>query len=981
MDSVKDSVKTAKTVQPKRKRQKRATKSSTPSTINKLKSPSGFGVSNVVGISRSISACQRCRLKKLKCDHHFPKCDNCKKNGCECVGLDPATGREVPRSYTVYLEERISFLERQLKLHGVNDFDIRPLKDPKVTEELSNSSSNVNSTVNSAFPNPATQITVTEHDKNNIQFLTDPKIVPLNPAMKSQSAEDTDLSLKVGNLSTESRETNEFSFARLMYVALRQKTSQDGCIDSSLETNATLNNTNPISNSLLDTKASTQIKPATLPKKELAEQYIMVFFSQANSQLPVLHREEFIQKYFLPVYGNLSTNISLASDYSSIHVSRKHVSPDRTYYYHYTTSGAVPTPEITICLYFLNIIFAIATTVHHQQYPESLSESYRKAALQYIDAVYSTQDGLERLQCLLILSLYSLMRPSTPGIWYVLGSAIRLAIDLGLHTEVGIQLWSKTNNSGSGGNADVSDGISSSGNVCNGFNLEMRRRLFWCTYALDRQIGFNLGRPFGIPEECIKVPFPTELDDSQLITKGGTPDTTISDFSLIKVKGPSYKVVSLSILKIRQIQSEIQRIMYECAEIPRVFKNFEQWRKSMAQRLENWNKTRPYTLKEMNCNFNLTFFELNHHETRLRLYGLCPLRLSITTDDYFQIADAGKHVIKCYFELNKTLCINYTWLSIQNLFTAGSSYLFTIYHSPEVRKVTSLQEFEFLSSACAHVLSTLISKSEAAANCCETIKLLSSAIIKLYYMDNINEEDTKLQKSNNRMSLNVNVNPHGIIWNSSQAQNYTKNSDTIPNMAYLQSATINGNNELGASQGNVNFIPPEQYNGGGPSNSNINSPINPQIATMQSFGIHQQGDNELNMVFPWGDELDKFFSDAAALEELSPDTSPGGRSNNDSQTPVTRQISPLIHSVNKQLISTPIKHDDVFNAPSYLPPLRTGFNSRDSRPRFRDDRQKVYDLIHQLPFSSSWDPFLMPELPSYGSESDGRKNLDEHGQY
>ena len=71
-------------------------------------------------VSRAVYACKRCRTKKIKCDLNYPSCDNCTKRGLTCVGLDPTTGREVPRTYTSHLEDRISRLESLLRENGVD---------------------------------------------------------------------------------------------------------------------------------------------------------------------------------------------------------------------------------------------------------------------------------------------------------------------------------------------------------------------------------------------------------------------------------------------------------------------------------------------------------------------------------------------------------------------------------------------------------------------------------------------------------------------------------------------------------------------------------------------------------------------------------------------------------------------------------------------------------------------------------------------
>lgn len=47
---------------------------------------------------RNVSACNRCRLRKNRCDQKLPSCASCEKAGVPCVGYDPITKREIPRS-------------------------------------------------------------------------------------------------------------------------------------------------------------------------------------------------------------------------------------------------------------------------------------------------------------------------------------------------------------------------------------------------------------------------------------------------------------------------------------------------------------------------------------------------------------------------------------------------------------------------------------------------------------------------------------------------------------------------------------------------------------------------------------------------------------------------------------------------------------------------------------------------------------------
>lgn len=60
----------------------------------------GGGGSARVGQSsnfRNVSACNRCRLRKNRCDQKLPSCASCEKANVACVGYDPITKKEIPR--------------------------------------------------------------------------------------------------------------------------------------------------------------------------------------------------------------------------------------------------------------------------------------------------------------------------------------------------------------------------------------------------------------------------------------------------------------------------------------------------------------------------------------------------------------------------------------------------------------------------------------------------------------------------------------------------------------------------------------------------------------------------------------------------------------------------------------------------------------------------------------------------------------------
>jgi hypothetical protein len=71
-----------------------------PATSNGGGGGGGAGGGGKAGQSssfRNVSACNRCRLRKNRCDQRLPSCASCEKASVKCVGYDPITKREIPR--------------------------------------------------------------------------------------------------------------------------------------------------------------------------------------------------------------------------------------------------------------------------------------------------------------------------------------------------------------------------------------------------------------------------------------------------------------------------------------------------------------------------------------------------------------------------------------------------------------------------------------------------------------------------------------------------------------------------------------------------------------------------------------------------------------------------------------------------------------------------------------------------------------------
>lgn len=663
----------------------------------------------VAAISRTIGACKRCRVKKIKCSQHFPRCAGCQKANADCVSLDPVTGRDVSRSYVVALEEQVEQLKQELAQlrSGQNNHGAGAAAAGSVTFAQTNASNSpVVSLEHSPGPASTSAFSFSKLVDTALQFKDQ------NSSVSSASSDNN------GRNSTASNTTGVRGA-----VTMTPSPSVNG------------NTIDPTTTAVVASSGSNS-KPATvlLPPKQQALDLISLYFSQANGQYPIFHRATFLNNYFQPIYGQVPQEVSFASTYTGINFSMLENPPkeEDTWNYIYTNlldEAFNKDPDIDVldfvanlkipqkfskALYFLNITFAIASSVWLLQFDEQISDSFKSTAMKFIDDVYQSEDKLEVMQAMLTHTLYSLMRPCTPGVWYLLGSTLRMCVDLELHKEEKYPL-----------NLPF-------------YLLDLRRKLFWCCYSLDRQICVYLNRPFGIPEESINVKFPSLLDDSFI-----TPDTEEPLNLDINQIGSSYKLIAISMFKVRLLQAELQSILHERKEIPRKFTTFKQWLEDISFRISKWESEVPKNSQQMNCDFNIGFFSLNYNHCRVMLHGLSPVRYDFSQDDMIQLADASIGMILTFLSLWETKSLNHTWAATQNVFMAGTSYLYAIFHNKGLQLNLKLKDFNGISQAVEIVLASLIDKCNAARECLEVYQILSRAVSKLIFPDPNNEKNLK----------------------------------------------------------------------------------------------------------------------------------------------------------------------------------------------------------------------------------------------
>lgn len=126
----------------------------------------------------------------------------------------------------------------------------------------------------------------------------------------------------------------------------------------------------------------------------------------------------------------------------------------------------------------VTMVLAISSIILSKRVPIPYTgEGLCTTAMEYIDQI-DLQSSAKGVQCLLLISMFTLHSPFL-GInpWYLNYQCLAVALDLGLQRDV-----------------SVSNSVSP-------FEKEMRTRMFWVIYSIDRTIATTLGRPIGVRDE------------------------------------------------------------------------------------------------------------------------------------------------------------------------------------------------------------------------------------------------------------------------------------------------------------------------------------------------------------------------------------------------------------------------------------------------------------------------------------------------
>lgn len=353
--------------------------------------------------------------------------------------------------------------------------------------------------------------------------------------------------------------------------------------------------------------------------------------------------------------------------------------------------------------FILRMVIAISLQKMDTQYA-GLADSYYLAALKYLQAVIKPMD-LKTLQAFALLAEYSLLTPTRTAIYYVMGLAIRLAQALGINEE-------RTITRGKGGaKADC-------------LEIDMRRRLFWCTWVMELGLAHSLGRPsiLATSREHIDVGFFETVSDEFITPDGilpGAPRPTLK------------KWIAIHFFKMRLLQLEMRRKLY-LKKRPLPKDDQDPWFHQMRAKLEDWRDASPNN--DEGSGLNKVWFIARYNTMIVMLYRPSPQVSRPSLDAAEKCFAACVYNIYVQREQIALGAIDLTWIFTQAIFMAINTVLWTLSYAG-IRRQHAKDTVEKHLAVAMDAINTCSARWPGVSSAISLYEDLIQAILRVYDKD------------------------------------------------------------------------------------------------------------------------------------------------------------------------------------------------------------------------------------------------------
>jgi hypothetical protein len=399
----------------------------------------------------------------------------------------------------------------------------------------------------------------------------------------------------------------------------------------------------------------------------------------------------------IPLPSDLEYMIQLSEIFfETVHVEYPFIhQPSHLKLIHHVHTEKHPSP---VAAFQVNMVLAIAATIHSRRLRIHLpGEGYCANAMTYFGQ-FSIENSLQGLQSLLLLLVYTLQSPSMAlNVWYLNYQCIAAVLDLGLQRDI------------------------RSSKVHSILDREMRTRVFWVIYTLDRTVATIMGRPIGLRDEACEmrvrhytISLVDSLDSRLTLLHQWPTDVQDCDLTETSLRAraegqpPTHMSHSIHLFRLAQLNSEIKYVLHSISRqpLPYTYPNIpdvDEWKQGITVRLNRWKEQIP--LFDGNQNHLSKLCEIRYHGVMMLLLRPCPTIPKPTTESLILSHKSATSSLHLYDQLYRDDLLLCNWITVHSLFLSTITMLYCIWAVPEVAAQTRVDVLMADMKAVSNILS------------------------------------------------------------------------------------------------------------------------------------------------------------------------------------------------------------------------------------------------------------------------------------
>lgn len=197
-----------------------------------------------------------------------------------------------------------------------------------------------------------------------------------------------------------------------------------------------------------------------IPKREIVESLLPLYWTNAHEDFPLFHRESF-EKEYQSFFGSRAQSVN----------------------YSLTSGIARPDHGWVGCLHMMVVLGSLSSATNYNDIESKALQKHCVDTTRKLLPRIVTKCSLSGVRALLLLSLFLHNDNERNAAWNLVGTATRICFALGLHRNDTLELFSPV-------------------------EREIRRRVFCTLYGFEQFLASSLGRPSGVNDIDVQVVHP-----------------------------------------------------------------------------------------------------------------------------------------------------------------------------------------------------------------------------------------------------------------------------------------------------------------------------------------------------------------------------------------------------------------------------------------------------------------------------------------